>query len=224
MFSTYNLTAFGERIRQLRKSMNLSQTDIRELIGINEDTLRKNENGLVVPRFETLELLSNVFKTDILEILVNNRSEQNLISLYMDIEKHILNNDITGIKNAYDQLIGNKIIEYSLDKMKMIDHNQNTIKLVIVLYFNMSYNYNELDNHKKALYFADTGIKYGFDKERILELFPLYYRKGIAEYHLKIPTYKESLKKCVNIMDLLGKHDLIELYRKITFENYNISF
>lgn len=61
----YDLKGFGEKLVSIRESMKLSQRDVKNLIGVNEDTLRKAENGYVVPRIDTMDKLSIVYKCDI---------------------------------------------------------------------------------------------------------------------------------------------------------------
>lgn len=67
----YDLKGFGSELRRIRKSLHLSQKQVRDAIGLNEDTLRKLENGSSMPRIETLDLLSITFKTDIFRIFSN---------------------------------------------------------------------------------------------------------------------------------------------------------
>lgn len=61
----YNLTTFGLEIKKIRIHMNLRQSDVKKLVGINEDTLRRLESGLSYPTLQTLDLLSMVYKHDI---------------------------------------------------------------------------------------------------------------------------------------------------------------
>jgi transcriptional regulator with XRE-family HTH domain len=69
----YDLEGFGEELKNIRKSLGLSQTDVSEYGFINRDTLRKIENGKVIPKQETLELLSNLYKKDLNELLLRYR-------------------------------------------------------------------------------------------------------------------------------------------------------
>ncbi|MGX7108692.1 helix-turn-helix domain-containing protein [Facklamia miroungae] len=58
----YNLTAFGNYICNKRKDMGYTQKDIDNLALLSTDTLRKIENGKVLPNQITLEVLSLVLK------------------------------------------------------------------------------------------------------------------------------------------------------------------
>ena len=45
------LISFGKALRKIRKDLNLTQNDVSLLSGINSETIRRIENGKVVPRF-----------------------------------------------------------------------------------------------------------------------------------------------------------------------------
>lgn len=64
----YDLDGFGKAIRTLRKSIKLTQTDVRSFVGLNEDTLRKLENGTSMPKIETIDMLSVAYKTDVFKV------------------------------------------------------------------------------------------------------------------------------------------------------------
>lgn len=53
MFSSYDLTSFSKKLKAIRKSLGFSQTEVYEKTGINSDTLRRLENGMSIPRFDT---------------------------------------------------------------------------------------------------------------------------------------------------------------------------
>ncbi|ABY92652.1 hypothetical protein JCM16816_10870 [Thermoanaerobacter brockii subsp. lactiethylicus] len=57
-----DLEAFGEELKNIRKSLGLSQSDVTEQVFISRDTLRKFENGKVIPKQETLDLLSHLYE------------------------------------------------------------------------------------------------------------------------------------------------------------------
>lgn len=53
--------------------LNLTQCDVSKLTGISVEALRKIENGKVVPKFETLDLLSPILKEDLNQLLLSYR-------------------------------------------------------------------------------------------------------------------------------------------------------
>ena len=52
----YNLELFGENLKEIRKALKLNQKEISEATNINESTIRRIENGKVLPQLDTLEV------------------------------------------------------------------------------------------------------------------------------------------------------------------------
>ncbi len=98
----YNLTAFGEKLKSIRKLMGYTQQDVSRISGINRDTIRRIEQGEGIPRYDTLELLSSVYKIDLLDQLKQFRSSNRLYSYYQRLDKVISNFDI-DILNKLNQ-------------------------------------------------------------------------------------------------------------------------
>ncbi len=89
MFISYNLEEFGQNLKNIRKKMGISQTDIQSHYGISADTLRRIEQGQVIPRYDTLELLSVIYKQDLLELLKKNRSNKLLMEFHNSLDEII---------------------------------------------------------------------------------------------------------------------------------------
>lgn len=96
----YDLEAFGEELKNIRKSLGLSQSDVTEQVFISRDTLRKIENGKVIPKQETLDLLSHLYKKDLNELLLKYRLKD--YSIFFDIksslEKKLESGDFESLK------------------------------------------------------------------------------------------------------------------------------
>ncbi|WP_273702708.1 hypothetical protein [Thermoanaerobacter sp. A7A] len=74
--------------------------------------------------------------------------------------------------------------------------------------------------YEKALYYADLGIKTCIEA-RVLDGL-LYFRKGIAEYHLKRENYKDSLIKAMHLFEIFGQGNLKEMAIENCKKFYNI--
>lgn len=83
----YNLDLFGEKMREIRVNLDLTQKRISELTGIDSVTIRRIENGKVIPKLETLELLSPIYKMDLINLLLKYRFDD--YSLFLDIKNRI---------------------------------------------------------------------------------------------------------------------------------------
>ncbi|MGB9780306.1 helix-turn-helix domain-containing protein [Caldanaerobacter sp.] len=301
----YDLQSFGEELKNIRKSLNLTQKDVAEQIYINIDTLRKIENGKVMPHQETLDLLSVVFKKDLNETLLRYRLkdystfdkiknsietklesgefeelekealklkkiiQEGKMSLYYErllkqllylvesiIEKTINNNYEKALEKLivamkitipdfalsdYTAFVYNSIeirilmnIAFILEKQESIEKSieillfclsqleAEDIKDKIKLYYNLSYSYHLLSNHEKALYYADLGIKTCIEARALDGLSLLYFRKGIAEYHLKKKNYKDSLIKAMHLFEIFGQEKLKTMAIENCKKFYNI--
>jgi len=117
MLHNYLTAEFGNRIRNIRRGLNLTQQDVADMSGINLDTLRKIENGYVVPRYDTLEILSITYKTDILDVFKNYRFTSHLYEIYNLLDTYIVEYHVDKLET-----IKNKI--YNLD-----DEVNNTLVL-----------------------------------------------------------------------------------------------
>lgn len=63
---------FGERIRELRKQLGLSQEDLADRLNVSRQAVSKWETGLTNPDTENLILLANLFEISVDELIKNN--------------------------------------------------------------------------------------------------------------------------------------------------------
>lgn len=101
MFETIEIKEFGKYLRQVRKQLSLTQTDVENMSGITPDGLRRIENGYGIPRYETIVLLSLAYKKDLFEDLKRYRNSSPLFDYYKRLNCLIL--------------------EYNEDKLKQLE-------------------------------------------------------------------------------------------------------
>ena len=316
MFADTHLRELGQFVRESRMAIGLSQKDIKELTGLNENTLRKIENGKVVPKFETLEILSSLLKMDFLHHLRQFRSNPIIMAIYnkidyvfilekddalielMLLEKLLLNskssfnlvnpNELkqltifiqSSIKylddnqenlpyidnvNVIDNIV--KVLQLSnsnfeLDsyykhrytpfeirillliglfqvKIKKFDlstsiliyclnflddlyeNDYDILKLKIKLYYNISYNYHNLDKHELALKYSNLGIDAALKQDFMFRLPFLIARKGIAEYYLDYPIAQKSFEDTLYLLKLTHDYDNYQRFLKIFETKYD---
>lgn len=62
---------FANRIKELRKQMNMTQAELAEQVGIGRTALSKIENGAYYPSAKTMKKISDVLNKPIGEIFFN---------------------------------------------------------------------------------------------------------------------------------------------------------
>ncbi len=122
----YNLSLFGKKLCKLRQALGFSQDEVARLSSVNIQTLRRIENGKVIPKQETLEFLSPVYKIDLNNLLlryridgysslnnIKNRIESKLDrdEFYnLDIELNELNTLLITVKHPYFKILINQLV------------------------------------------------------------------------------------------------------------------
>lgn len=105
----------GNRIYQLRKSKNLSQKELGEMVGVSNKAVSKWENGTAIPKTDTLVKLAQIFgvspqellqgKTDNTLTLAQLSSQVNEILLKEEIEKRDNDKRRYELKNQKKYLV-----------------------------------------------------------------------------------------------------------------------
>lgn len=81
---------FGQKVKKIRESLGYTQKEVQEMCGINRDTLRRIELGVGVPRYDTLQVLSNIYKVDLNRLMNEYKSDENITRYYEKIEEIII--------------------------------------------------------------------------------------------------------------------------------------
>ena len=98
MFESFDLTKFGEHLRELRKSLGYTQEAAANVSGLAIDTLRRIEKGEVIPRYDTLIHLSLTYKKDLLAVLSSYSNANAFFYFYYTLEDAILLNDLGALE------------------------------------------------------------------------------------------------------------------------------
>ena len=88
----------GKRIKELRKSKNITQEKLAEITGMDITSLSKIETGRNYPQPDTIEKLADAFEIDIDKLF----TFKNLLSKDDYIES--INKNIMFIQNDYEKL------------------------------------------------------------------------------------------------------------------------
>lgn len=124
----YNTDNFGDAIRSIRQSLKLTQKDVIDQTGINENTLRRLENGKTLPKQETLDLLSVVYKQDIYQVFLSCRMDDfgKYSELMEEIEQAFEASDTQWLSKCLEALS-------ELNKNKMSPYYKRMLEQTICL-------------------------------------------------------------------------------------------
>ncbi|MBU3810500.1 MAG: helix-turn-helix domain-containing protein [Candidatus Niameybacter stercoravium] len=304
----YNLKGFGEALKEIRHKIHLTQKDISMKVSINLETLRKIENGLVLPKQETLDLLSSALNMDIAELFLTYRMDDydELEDLKRELDFHLdgnnyslLQEDLIQLKKlathnmnhffrnqvlqlialtegvllelrekrydlqieCYIQALSYTIENFNLEHYQTYYYNELELRLLMniglakynledvshcveillfcsnfskknidiassnllaKLHYNLSYTFHRIDLHEKALEHANLGIQYAVSNRSIAFLAHLYFRKGIAQFHLDIPQHLETLQYAKNLFLISNHEDLYHQMQESCKVHYGI--
>ncbi|GAB6108935.1 helix-turn-helix domain-containing protein [Fusibacter bizertensis] len=123
MFASTNFKNFGECIKKIRLNANYTQKHVSELSGIHIDTIRRIENAFVIPKYETLELLSVIYKFDLTKLLIKSRNENNLNKLYLELERVLIG---TPIQKSILLAEFNKLVN-DINLNTLVNQNEATL-------------------------------------------------------------------------------------------------
>ena len=107
----YNLIEFGKTLLKIRQSLSLTQEDVSDLAMVSIETVRRIESGKVIPKQETLDYLSVIYKVDLnkrlLEFRINDYKKlidiKNNIELKLDGDKYEdLQIELATLQNLID--------------------------------------------------------------------------------------------------------------------------
>ncbi len=145
MFRTYNLEFFGKKIKSIRINAELAQIDVYEKTGISTDTLRRLENGMSIPRYDTLKILSEFYKVNLITVLDYNSFETDLLNYYDRLEQFIDHHDLDKLKNLIEDF--NLYRQNFIEKDVLIKNEKELIQFELLL------------DGFRYLYCEDTDVK-----------------------------------------------------------------
>lgn len=234
MFSSYNLEPFGMELKRLRELNGLTQIDVQTLSGINPDTLRRIENGYTIPKYETLEILSDLYKVDLLDILRTYRSNEKLYNYYDRLDFIISNYNVTILQDLsadFEEFLedgrGDLITPYTYEQFKLMIEGIG------------QYNSTKKDKRLKSLNTFIAALKlsvhdfellnysqfnYNIIEKRILILIAL----GLSE-HKDYELSNNLLNMVINNMDLSTRVEynvsllIIKVYFQLSYNSHSLS-
>ena len=187
----YNLAVFGEKLRNIREKLHLTQKQAADMAYVDERTLRRTEQGQVIPKLETLEALSVIYKTDLVSAIIESRINDYSILLKMQrgVDLKLINEETLNFDNEL------KILE------EMSDEIENEYYRMIITRFRL------------FLY----GIKYYKNKDytKALEAYTSAIRQTLSGFTLdNYREYELSSMEIRILMDVALVFDKLEQHER----------
>ena len=219
----YNLFLFGERLKSIREKLGLTQKQVVDMALIDERTLRRMELGKVIPKLETLEALSIIYKTDLVSAIIESRitDYSMLLQTQRNIDLKLINEEMSNFENEF------KLIDKLLEN---IENEYYKILITQFKFFLYGIRYYKNKEYQSALNMYINAIKqtlndFSLDnyKEYSFSLMEIRILMNIALVEDKCEQdekYEGILKFCVNQCDENNEiypricHNLAGVYRK----------
>ena len=219
----YNLFLFGKRLKDIREKLGLTQKQVVDMALIDERTLRRMELGKVIPKLETLEALSVIYKTDLVSAIIESRitDYSMLLQTQRNIDLKLINEEMSNFENEF------KLID------KLLENIENEYYKILITQFKLflyGIRYYKNKEYQSALNMYINAIKqtlndFSLDnyKEYSFSLMEIRILMNIALVEDKCEQdekYEGILKFCVNQCDENNEiypricHNLAGVYRK----------
>ena len=219
----YNLFLFGERLKSIREKLGLTQKQVVDMAFIDERTLRRMELGKVIPKLETLEALSVIYKTDLVSAIIESRitDYSMLLQTQRNIDLKLINEEMSNFENEFKLI--DKLLENIENEYYKILITQFKFFLYGIRYYKNKEYQSALNMYINAIkqtlndFSLDNYKEYGFSLMEIRILMNIALVEDKCEQDEK---YEEILKFCVNQCDENNEiypricHNLAGVYRK----------
>jgi len=219
----YNLFLFGKRLKDIREKLGLTQKQVVDMALIDERTLRRMEWGKVIPKLETLEALSVIYKTDLVSAIIESRitDYSMLLQTQRNIDLKLINEEMSNFDNELKLI--DKLLENIENEYYKILITQFKFFLYGIRYYKNKEYQNAMDMYINAIkqtlndFSLDNYKEYSFSLMEIRILMNIALVEDKCEQDEK---YEEILKFCVNQCDENNEiypricHNLAGVYRK----------
>ncbi|MGP1568900.1 MAG: helix-turn-helix domain-containing protein [Peptoanaerobacter stomatis] len=219
----YNLFLFGKRLKDIREKLGLTQKQVVDMALIDERTLRRMEWGKVIPKLETLEALSVIYKTDLVSAIIESRitDYSMLLQTQRNIDLKLINEEMSNFENELKLI--DKLLENIENEYYKILITQFKFFLYGIRYYKNKEYQNAMDMYINAIkqtlndFSLDNYKEYSFSLMEIRILMNIALVEDKCEQDEK---YEEILKFCINQCDENNEiypricHNLAGVYRK----------
>lgn len=130
MLYSNDINNFGRNIKKIRERLRLSLYDVSDKTGLKRQTISNIERGNCIPRIDTLDILSNVYKVNIYKMFDESRKVHEFALLYKKLDQIITTLDLSNLDN-----ICNDIRDFVSINIEKKNNNINKYELESINYF-----------------------------------------------------------------------------------------
>lgn len=217
MLSSYDLSNFSKKLKSIRNSLGYSQSEVSEKTGINSDTLRRLENGMSIPRFDTLEVLSLFYKENLVILLDSYKISSELSYFYDLIDYYMVNEDF----QALNKTISNFEQFISSNKVHVVDSKEIDQLKLFSSGLKVSYDTSESSQHH-ALELLELAMRIGNPLFKISTWNKFKYNFLELRILISIASVNGTLRNCelsndiiIYILNYLDPSPLSKFYEKM---------
>ncbi|AAT27831.1 Dam family site-specific DNA-(adenine-N6)-methyltransferase [[Mycoplasma] mobile] len=239
------LENFGTRLKELRKSKQISQKELSESTGIVREQISRIENGLVNPTLDTLHKISlalNIFLHELLNFEINSKENSKLAKFTFPLKPfvkwaggktqllNVLEKEIPKNFNTYfEPFVGGGALFLKLQPLHAVISDSNIDLISTYKSFQSKKNYKKMvhellkhqNNHNENYYYKIRNLdkELNFDKE-------LKYIKAARMIYLNKSCfnglYRVNSKGFFNVPS--GKYKRVNAYDEFLYKNLNEYF
>lgn len=237
LIHSYDMKKLGEKLKSYRLATGLTQMEVTELTSISRDTLRRIENGHVVPRYDTIIILSKIYRFDLMKLFNHYTIDEPLMRYYELVDECIATNDVHLIEKLYSELKDvyiNGGQKYQLVFVHEIEQMLKLLESIILIYKDEMIN-NSSEELKSIQQLVIDGIKIRHHKYNLKEY--MNYKYSFIELRLLLVytmANDEDLELQTDLLlFLMSKFDIgtkdpkeimliIKLYYNISYNYYRL--
>ena len=229
MFSSYNFKEFGNYLRTIRKMSNMTQLEVSKLTGIHIDSIRRIENASVIPKYETLEILSAAYKTDLMTVMSKFKTDKTINDLVSILDNVLVTYD----KDKTDKInqISDLIHNYTTQGLINISEHKQLISFITASAYYHSKEKNEIKNHiinlSKTLVLSVPNFNidnYSLNNYQSFELSILLLIGILYKNDSELIKSNEILDFCLKQLLIKENTDNLSSQNLIVKVYYNISY
>lgn len=220
----FNLTFFGELLKNMRDDLDLSLKNVSELSGIHFETIRRIECGKVIPKFDTLELLAPIYKQDLNSLFLRYRLHDysHFYEIKNRLETKFDNDEVHTLEVELKEL--EILIKHTTNSFYKNLMNQLILLTHAIILYKNNNNYNiALDKLIEAIKISSPSFELTNYKSLIYSSMEIRILMNIAFVLNRLnqrEKYLELMEFCFNSIEPIDElfpkicHNLAGVYRR----------